>query len=220
MPKRKNFYKNGLSIGVISLALLVAGCGTADNVAEPATESEETELESTTASGGSDELEEEQQEQVEQQEPEETETETADADTAEEAESGDVPEDQQGIGTDFPIGTALSELVGHYGEPTYDEYFMGARLVAFEEEDGYFLDWEEVVTGFMIASPEINIFDVNVGMTFEELNATMPNSGEVFFDESETQDYGNIYFVEGYKLMFYAETEDGPTSYAFVVQDK
>ncbi|MBT2583344.1 hypothetical protein [Planococcus sp. ISL-109] len=217
MPKRKNFYKKSLSAGVLSSALFVAGCGTSDVVTEQPAESEEAEVQNTGSSGDSDEPKEDEVEQ-------EVETETGETDETETnspvEEDNGVPEDQAGIGTTFPLGTALSDLVDHYGTPTYDEFFMGGRLVVFDEKDGYFLDDNETVTGFMITRPDVNIFGANVGMTFEEIKTVLPNSEDVFFDESETQDYANIFYVEGYNVIFYADTEDGPTQYAIITRNK
>lgn len=211
MPKQKNFFKKSLSVGVFSSVLFVAGCGTADIATEqPAAseETEQTEVETTTASGDSDEPEEE--EAV----TEETETSSA------EEESKGVPEDQAGITTDFPLGTHLAELLEYYGTPTYDEFFLGSRLVVFDEIDGYFLDDDDKASGFLIANPDVDIFGTRIGMTFEEIDAVLEKEGEVFFYQSETQDYVSLYYAGNYRITFYADTADGASQYAIVVRDK
>lgn len=127
-------------------------------------------------------------------------------------EQNEVASEPDTLDTLFQIGATLTELTNHYGSPTYDDYFMGGRLVVFEEKDGYFLDEAENVSGFMISNPNTSIFGANIGMTFAEINAVLPNSSEIFFDESETQTYVQMYDIEGYKVSFYSETEDGPTT--------
>ncbi|MFC4713679.1 hypothetical protein [Planococcus dechangensis] len=218
MPKQKNFFKKSLSIGVVSSALFVAGCGTADIATEQPAESEATEqtgVETTTASGDSGESEEEEESGVE----EETGTDETETSSAEEENKG-VPEDQAGITTDFPLGTPLADLLEYYGTPTYDEFFLGSRLVVFDEIDGYFLDSDDKASGFLIANPDVDIFGARIGMTFEEIDAVLEKEGEVFFDQSETQDYVSLYYVENYRITFYADTADGASQYAIVVRDK
>lgn len=218
MPKQKNFFKKSLGIGIFSSALFVAGCGTADIATEQPAESEETEqteVETTTTSGDSDEPEEQEETDVE----EETGTDETETSSVEEESKG-VPEDQAGITTDFPFGTPLADLLEYYGTPTYDEFFLGSRLVVFDEIDGYFLDTDDKASGFLIANPDVDIFGARIGMTFEEIDAVLEKEGEVVFEESETQSYISVYHVTNYQITFSADTADGPSQYAIVVRDK
>lgn len=48
----------------------------------------------------------------------------------------------------FKVGVSLKELRSDYGDPTFDDYFMGGRLVVFDEKNGYFLTKENTVSGF------------------------------------------------------------------------
>ncbi|OED33835.1 hypothetical protein BHE17_15815 [Planococcus maritimus] len=112
MPKRKSVYQKSLSIGVLSSALLMAGCGTGDSIAENPATSEKADL-ATTASDGSGETEasEDDAETEEDQEEEEAEAETAATGEGEQA----VPADQMGITMPLPLGTPLADLIEHYG---------------------------------------------------------------------------------------------------------
>ncbi|AUD15187.1 MULTISPECIES: hypothetical protein [unclassified Planococcus (in: firmicutes)] len=227
MPKRKSFYKKSLSAGILGSALFIAGCGTADTIAEQQAESEQAEVQTTTASDGSGETEQSEDETEEAEETEETEEtaeeaeEGAEAETAAtDAEEQAVPEDQQGITMPMPLGTPLDDLIAHYGEPTYDDYFLGSRLVMFKEKDGYFLDDDNNAKGFLVGNPDVSVFDTRVGMTFEEIDEILGAKGEVGYDQSETQYYLNIYYVENYKITYSAETEDGPVVDIVIIRSK
>ncbi|QMT17428.1 hypothetical protein H1Q58_16000 [Planococcus maritimus] len=217
MPKRKNVYQKSLSIGVLSSALLMAGCGTGDSIAENPATSEKADL-ATTASDGSGETEasEDDVETEEDQEKEEAEAETAATGEDEQV----VPADQMGISMPLPLGTPLADLIEHYGQPTYDDYFLGSRLVVFNEEDGYFLDDQNVAKGFYIGNADISVFDTRIGMTFGEIDEILGAKGEVGYDESETQYYLNIHYVENYKITYSAETEDGPVVEIVIIRSK
>lgn len=222
MPKRKSFYKKSVSVGVLSSALFIAGCGTADTVTEQPVESEETEVATTTASGDSDESEEDVEEEPEEEtEPAEVEEPTeTDAASSGEGQEQAVPEDQAGITTEFPLGTPLEDLIGYYGQPDDDQYFLGSRLVFFNEGDGYFLDYSDMVTGFYIANPEVTVFDTRIGMTFEEVDEILGTKGDVVFERAETQYYINVHYVENYRITYSAETEDSPVLNIIVVRNK
>lgn len=181
-------------MGILSSALLIAGCGTAGTTAEQPVESEKVEVQTTTASDGSGETE--------------------------ESEEQAVPTDQQGITMPFPLGTPLADLIAHYGEPTYDDYFLGSRLVVFNKEDGYFLDDSNIAKGFLIGNPEVSVFDTRIGMTFEEIDEILGAKGEVGYDRAETQYYINIHYVENYKITYSAETEDSPVVDIVVIKNK
>ncbi|MEZ0481346.1 hypothetical protein [Planococcus sp. SSTMD024] len=226
MPKRKSFYKRSLSVGILGSALLIAGCGTADTIAEQPAESEQADVETTTASGGSGETEQPEEEAeetkvTEEEETQETEENAQEAETAASDEEGQaVPEDQRGITMPLPLGTPLADLIAHYGEPTYDDYFLGSRLVMFKEKDGYFLDDDNIAKGFLVGNPDVSVFDTRVGMTFEEVDEILGAKGEVGYDRSETQYYLNIHYVENYKITYSAETEDGPVVDIVIIRNK
>ncbi|MGM0896684.1 MAG: hypothetical protein ACQEV0_02235 [Bacillota bacterium] len=227
MPKRKGFYKKSVSVGVLSSTLFIAGCGTAETVTEQPAESEETEVATTTASGDSDEseedVEEEEAEETEPAEAEETEseegTESEAAAMGEEQEQA-VPADQGGITMPLPLGTPLADLIEHYGQPTYDDFFLGSRLVVFNKEDGYFLDDQDVAIGFFVANPDVSVFDTRIGMTFEEIDEILGTKGELGYDRAETQYYIYVQYVENYKITYSAETEDGPVVEIVIVRSK
>ena len=224
MPKRKSFYKQSLSVGVLGSALFIAGCGTKDTIAEQPAESEQAEVQTTTASDGSGETEQPEEETEgteETEETEETAEEGAEAETvATDTEEQAVPEDQQGITMPMPLGTPLDDLIAHYGEPTYDDYFLGSRLVVFNKEDGYFLDDDKIAKGFFVGNPEVSVFGTHIGMTFKEIDELLGAKGEVGYDESETQYYLNVHYVENYKITYSAETEDGPVVDIVIIRSK
>lgn len=223
MPKRKSVYQKSLSIGVLSSALLMAGCGTGDTIAEQPAASEKAEVATTTASDGSGETEETEEET---DKDDDTETEQTEEDQAEEeaeaaaSEEQAVPADQMAITMPLPLGTTLAELIEHYGEATYDDFFLGSRLVVFNKEDGYFLDEQNVAKGFYIGNPDVTVFDTRVGMTFGEIDEILGKEGEKGYDESETQYYLNVHYVENYKITYSAETEDGPVVEIVVIRSK
>ena len=227
MPNRKSFYKQSVSVGVLGSVLFMAGCGTADTIAEQPAESEQAEVQTTTASDGSGETEQSEAETEEAEETEETEEtaeeaeEGAEAETAAtDAEEQAVPEDQQGITMPMPLGTSLDDLIKYYGQPTYDDFFLGSQLVIFNEGEGYFFDDEDIVKGFFIANSEITVFDTRVSMTFEEVDEILGAEGEVGYDRAETQYYLNVHYVENYRITYSAETEDGPIVNIVVVRSK
>ncbi|WP_271853153.1 hypothetical protein [Planococcus maritimus] len=221
MPKRKSVYQKSLSIGVLSSALLMAGCGTGDLIAEKPVTSEKADV-ATTASDGSGETEESEDDaEMEETEEDQEEEEEAEAETAATGEDEQaVPADQMGITMPLPLGTPLADLIEHYGQPTYDDFFLGSRLVVFNKEDGYFLDDQNVAKGFYIGNPDISVFDTRIGMTFGEIDEILGAKGEVGYDESETQYYLNIHYVENYKITYSAETEDGPVVEIVVIRSK
>ncbi|ANU09409.1 hypothetical protein BBH88_03335 [Planococcus antarcticus DSM 14505] len=140
---------------------------------------------------------------------------------AEEAESSETTSEQEVGLIDMPIqiGENLSDLTSYYGDPTYDDYFMGGRLVVFEEEDGYFLSDSETVTGYMISNPYISIYETYIGMTFAEVTSVFSEPAESFFDGTEMQSYANLYYIDNYKIIFYSETESGPTTSAIIIDN-
>lgn len=115
--------------------------------------------------------------------------------------------------TFLKLGVSLEELISDYGDPTYDDYFMGGRLVVFNETIGYFLSQENKVVGFTTADSKVNIFDAHVGMTPREVSSIFSKeSTDTFFDESETQSYVSVYYKEGYEIYFYSDKENSPTT--------
>ncbi|WP_341201072.1 hypothetical protein [Planomicrobium okeanokoites] len=140
---------------------------------------------------------------------------------SEEAESPEVETNQVLGQVDMPIqlGESLSDLTSYYGDPTYDDYFMGGRLVVFEEKDGYFLSDAETVTGYMISNPYISIFEAYIGMNLAEVTSVLSEPAESFFDDTETQSYVNVYYIDNYKINFYSDTESGPTTSAIIIDN-
>jgi hypothetical protein len=119
----------------------------------------------------------------------------------------------------FPMGTSVSDLKAHYGEPEFDDYYSGARLVAFGKE-GYFIDdFDETVTGYYFFAPTISVFGATVGMTGEEINSLYSENVEGSFNEVEGEGYVYTYYKNGYKIFFDAEEQDGPTVSVIVVKD-
>ncbi|WP_449537899.1 zinc-ribbon domain-containing protein [Ferdinandcohnia sp. Marseille-Q9671] len=122
------------------------------------------------------------------------------------------------IDAPFPLGAPLSELKAHYGEPTYDDYYSGARLVTFDKE-GYFIDeLEETVMGYFFAAPTISVFGATVGMTAEEINKVLAESVEPSISELSGE-YILPYYKNGYKIFFELETKDGPTKLVRLVRE-
>lgn len=119
----------------------------------------------------------------------------------------------------FPLGTALSELKDHYGEPSYNDYYMGGRLVVFDQE-GYFIDESnETVDGYYFAAPTLSVFGATVGMTGEEINEIYSEKADSYFDTAETQNCVYPYNKNGYKIFFHSKEENGPTTTVIVVRN-
>ena len=148
---------------------------------------------------------------------EEIEDEPEVAEEAIESELAEVPE-TSGVGTPFPLGTHLNELKNYYGQSTYDDYFMGGRVVVFNDADGYVLDEAETVAGFFLSNPSIPIFGTYVGMTPSEIASVLAEPAETFFDESETQSYVTYYTIENFKVSYFSETEQGPTTSVLIME--
>lgn len=139
---------------------------------------------------------------------------------AEEPEAVEQEPTTIGLTTTFPIGTSLEELMAYYGSPTYDDYFMGARLIVFNDEDGYYLDEATTtVSGFMIANPNVSVFGAYMGMTPAEVSGILGEPIDSYFDESETQMFVKYYYIDNYKITFYSDQEGGPTSSINVISD-
>ncbi|OLS41144.1 zinc ribbon domain-containing protein [Bacillus sp. MRMR6] len=123
------------------------------------------------------------------------------------------------ITSPFPLGTSLSDLKAHYEEPDFDDYYSGARLVAFGKE-GYFIDdFDETVTGYYFSAPTLSVFGATVGMTGEEINSLYSENVEGSFNEVEGEGYVYTYYKNGYKIFFDAEEVDGPTISVIVVKE-
>ncbi|SHG96004.1 zinc-ribbon domain-containing protein [Ornithinibacillus halophilus] len=121
------------------------------------------------------------------------------------------------ITTRFQVGDSLTDLIDHYGEPSFDDYYNGGRLVFFED-DGYFIDGNELVYGFYITSSDYTIFNGQVGMTGNELNEALPVTTEPYFDDVYSQEYVYQYNIDDYKIHFYAKEENGPTYSATIIK--
>lgn len=141
------------------------------------------------------------------------------ASNAQDAVSNTDKEENNKIEAPFAIGASKSELIAHYGEPDYDGYFNGGRLISFGEE-GYFIDeMDETVIGYFFAKPTLNVFGATVGMTGEEINKIYQETAEPYYDDAETQSYGHPYNKNGFKIFFYSEEKDGPTTSVTVVKE-
>jgi hypothetical protein len=128
---------------------------------------------------------------------------------------GLAPRDE--LGTLFPIRTSLDELTSYYGDPTYDDYYMGGRLVMFNDEDGYFLDDIGMVTGFMVTNEDVNVFGTHVGMIPSKISSIFSEPSESYFDEHETQTYVNAYYKDNYKIFYSSEKENGVTTSVMIL---
>lgn len=124
----------------------------------------------------------------------------------------DLPSSSDKIIAPFPIGTTVSELKAHYGEPTFDDFWDGARVVFFDDE-GYIIDWDEKVYGYWFASPKLSVFGATVGMTVKEINKIYGENAEPSQNElSGLDEYSFGYYKNGYKIIFYSEEKYGPTT--------
>ena len=129
--------------------------------------------------------------------------------------------DASGIGTPFQIGDSLAEIMSYYGDPSYDAYYTGGRLVVFNDEDGYFYEEEtETVNGFMIGNPDIEIFGTYIGMTPKEINAILLEPAVSYFDDTEGQDFVNTYYHENYSISFSSAEENGPTTSVIIMRQE
>jgi len=123
-----------------------------------------------------------------------------------------------GITAPFPMGTSLSELTSHYGQSSYDDYYLGGRLVTFDQ-DGYFIGEQDEVVGYYFANDSLTVFDAKVGMTGEEINSIYGENTEPYFDDFESQTYVYDYAKTGYKIFFHSDEEDGPTKSVIVIKE-
>ena len=134
-------------------------------------------------------------------------------------EAADGASASEKIEAPFPIGTPLSELKAKYGEPSFDDYYEGARLVVFDKE-GYILDWNERVNGYYFAAPTISVFGAKIGMTGEEINKIYGENVEPAPDEKGTSDrYIHFYHKNGYKIIFYSKEKHTPTTEVMIVKE-
>ena len=122
------------------------------------------------------------------------------------------------LGTLFPIRTSLDKLTSYYGDPTYDDYYMGGRLVMFNDEDGYILDDLEMVTGFMVTNENVNVFGTHVGMVPSEISSIFSETPESYFDEHETQSYINTYYKYNYEIFYSSEKKNGITTSVIIMR--
>ncbi|MEH7393595.1 hypothetical protein V7149_19685 [Bacillus sp. JJ1503] len=123
------------------------------------------------------------------------------------------------INAPFPLGAKLSELKEHYDEPTYDDYYSGARLVVFDKE-GYFIDeLDETVVGYYFATLTLSVFGATVGMTAEEINKVFAESVEPVEDELDSDGYILAYYKNGFKIFFDLEIKNGPTTVLHLVRE-
>lgn len=120
------------------------------------------------------------------------------------------------IGTKFEIGTTKATLVEKLGKPQEDMYYLGGRLVRYENE-GYFLDDKEKVNGMYIIDPTIEISKARVGMTIEEISKFLGKPVESYYDEGETQFYYAVFKINDWKIIFSSVDESSPTSYALAL---
>lgn len=134
------------------------------------------------------------------------------------AEAVTVEKEEQEITMPFQLGATLEELFTYYGEPSFHEYYLGSKLVVFKNEDGYFLDDQNKVSGFLITNPEISIYHTNIGMTPEEITDILTEPIESYFDDAETQTYIHTYDVGHYKLSFSTQEENGPTTSVIIMK--
>lgn len=123
----------------------------------------------------------------------------------------------------FPIGTLLNELKAKYGEPSFDDYYEGARLVVFDKEEhkeGYILDWNDRVSGYYFSAPTISVFGAKIGMTGAEINKLYKENVEPVPDETGSSDrYIHFYHKNGFKIIFYSKQKHGPTTEVMVVKE-
>lgn len=138
----------------------------------------------------------------------------AESEKAENKPAGDLTE----IQAPFPLGTKLSELKAHYGEPSYDDYYNGGRLVVFDKEGYVIDDSNETVSGYYFAAPTLSVFGATVGMTGEEINAVYSERVEPALDETGTEEYLHYYNKNGFKIIFYSQEKEGPTTAVMVVR--
>lgn len=94
---------------------------------------------------------------------------------------------------------------------------MGGRVVVFNDTDGYVLDESETVGGFLIGNPDINIFGTYVGMTPNEIASILSEPADTYDDESETQSYVTYYDIENYKVSYYSDAEQSPTTSVLII---
>ena len=123
------------------------------------------------------------------------------------------------LGPLFPVRTSLDELTSYYGDPTYDGYYMGGRLVMFNDKVGYFLDDIEMVTGFMVTNENVNVFGTHVGMRPSEISSIISQPSESYFDESETQSYVNVYYKDNYTIFYSSEKKNGLTTSVMILSN-
>jgi hypothetical protein len=138
---------------------------------------------------------------------------------AESEKEKEAPSVSSEIEAPFPLGAPVSELKSHYGEPSYDGYYSGGRLVSFEKE-GYFIDeFDETVTGYYFAAATLSVFGATVGMTGEEINSIYSETVEPYMDETGSENYVLSYYKNGYKIFFYSEEQGGPTTRVLIVRE-
>lgn len=138
------------------------------------------------------------------------------------ADRGEVPGARAGL------GSATGDVVAALGEPADFGYFAGGLYLSYDSivyfSDGGLTEEGDMVHGkvVMLGFPEQSeVFGVMVGKTFAEIEAVLgpadmiTSPAENVNDEFIVEDWAMQYVYDGYRLVFVAAAEGGPTNAAY-----
>ncbi|RXZ78788.1 DUF4309 domain-containing protein [Paenibacillaceae bacterium] len=138
------------------------------------------------------------------------------------AYAGEVP------GISFGIGHLTKDLILELGEPERMDYFAGGLYFAYSEvvfftdavwdNDDNLVDGSIRRMGFAVGS---SVFGIEIGQTFAEIatrleaESTLHSPDDNGSNEFYEDEWSLEYEIGKYRLVFTAETEDGPTHAAY-----
>lgn len=134
-------------------------------------------------------------------------------------------------GIEFKINTSTDEVIEKWGLPDDYDYFMGGLYFSYEDENILFftdaeLNNEEIIPGNIkcigVLEENKEIFNVRIGMTFEEIIAVL---GEPTYMNTLEQNEGSellagsctiVYDVGEYDIEFVSNTEKGSVDIVYL----
>lgn len=135
-------------------------------------------------------------------------------------------------GIEFKINDSTDEIIEKWGFPDLYDYFMGGLYFSFDDQNVlFFTDAEldnndEIVHGNIkcigVFKNNKEIFNVRIGMTFEEIIAILGEPTYVnTLEQNEESEllHGNwtiVYDVGDYDIEFVSKTENGPVDTVYL----
>lgn len=116
------------------------------------------------------------------------------------------------------IGSDISIIKEEFGEPLSTSYLYGGLVYEYEDIVFTFNGIDEVgvnVYGLFLFKDD-EIFKINVGMNNGEISEILGQPAFSGYSEIDGNFFYSIYYIDNYKLMFYADYEDEDTYFLTV----